>query len=250
MLVIDQFEEIFTQCRQDDERTAFNENLLLAVKPGDSQPITILITLRADFYAQLALQDQLRELVSQNQEFIGAMSREDLTLAILQPAALGNWKVQEGLVDVILGDLGDEPGALPLLSHALLETWKRRRGRVLTVSGYTASGGVQGAIAQTAETVFRQRLTPEQQPIARMIFMKLAEIGEGALDTRRRATFSELITKASDPVIIDAVLGILTDARLITTDTLEPGDTARRGGGPRSTYPRMADTARLAQPKP
>ena len=201
------------------------ENLLHVVNPADSQPITILLTLRADFYAQLVLQDQLRELVSQNQEFIGAMSRDELTLAILQPAALGNWKVQEGLVDVILGDLGGEPGALPLLSHALLETWKRRRGRVLTVSGYTASGGVQGAIAQTAETVFRQRLTPEQQPIARMIFMKLAEIGEGALDTRRRATFSELITKASDPVIIDAVLGILTDARLITTDTLEPGDT-------------------------
>ena len=195
------------------------------VDPVDSQPVTILLTLRADFYAQLVVQDQLRELVSQNQEFIGAMSRDELTLAILQPAALGNWKVQEGLVDVILGDLGGEPGALPLLSHALLETWKRRRGRVLTVSGYTASGGVQGAIAQTAETVFRQRLTPEQQPIARMIFIKLAEIGEGALDTRRRATFSELITKASDPVIIDAVLGILTDARLITTDTLEPGDT-------------------------
>ena len=225
MLVIDQFEEIFTQCRQDDERAAFIGNLLQAVKPGDSQPIAILLTLRADFYAQLTIEDQLRELVSQNQEFIGAMSREELTLAILQPAALGNWKVQEGLVDVILDDLGSEPGALPLLSHALLETWKRRRGRVLTVSGYTASGGVHGAVAQTAETVFRQRLTAEQQPIARMIFMKLAEIGEGALDTRRRATFSELITRASDPVTIDAVLGILTDARLITTGTLEPGDT-------------------------
>lgn len=225
MLVIDQFEEIFTQCRQDEERTAFIANLLDALKPADSPPVTILLTLRADFYAQLAFQDQLRELVSQNQEFIGAMSREELTRAILQPAALGNWKVQEGLVDVILGDLGSEPGALPLLSHALLETWKRRRGRVLTVSGYTASGGVQGAIAQTAETVFRQRLTPEQQPIARMIFIKLAEIGEGILDTRRRATFSELITRAADPVTIDVVLGILTDARLITTDTLEPGET-------------------------
>ncbi len=198
MLVIDQFEEIFTQCRQEDERTAFIESLLHAVDPVDPQPITVLITLRADFYAQLGEQDRLRELVSQNQEFIGAMSREELTRAILQPAALGNWKVQEGLVDVILDDLGSEPGALPLLSHALLETWKRRRGRVLTVSGYTATGGVHGAIAQTAETVFQQRLTREQQPIARMIFVKLAEIGDGTLDTRRRATFSELITRATD----------------------------------------------------
>jgi tetratricopeptide (TPR) repeat protein len=225
LLVIDQFEEVFTQCRQDDERRAFIENLLHAIDPANPQPITILLTLRADFYSQLAFQDHLRELVSQNQEFIGAMNRDELTRAILQPAALGNWKVQEGLVDVILDDLGSEPGALPLLSHALLETWKRRRGRVLTVSGYTAAGGVRGAIAQTAETVFRQRLTREQQPIARMIFIKLAEMGEDSLDTRRRATFSELITRSTDTTTIDAVLSILTDARLVTTGTLEPGDT-------------------------
>ena len=225
LLVIDQFEEVFTQCRQDDERRAFIENLLHAIDPVNSQPITILLTLRADFYTQLAFQDRLRELVSQNQEFIGAMSRDELKRAILLPAALGNWKVQEGLVEVILDDLGSEPGALPLLSHALLETWKRRRGRVLTVSGYTAAGGVRGAIAQTAETVFRQRLNSEQQPIARMIFIKLAEMGEDSLDTRRRAAFSELITRATDTSTIDAVLSILTDARLVTTGTLEPGDT-------------------------
>ncbi len=224
MLVIDQFEEVFTQCREVDERNAFIENLLHAADPADAQPLVILLTLRADFYAQLAAHDRLRELISQHQEFIGAMNREELTRAILQPAALGKWKVQEGLVEVILNDLGSEPGALPLLSHALLETWKRRRGRVLTVSGYTGSGGVHGAIAQTAETVFRQRLTTEQQPIARMIFIKLAEIGEGTLDTRRRASFSELITRATDTTIIDTVLSILTDARLVTTGTLEPGD--------------------------
>src|SRR5512134_772799 len=176
LLVIDQFEEVFTQCRQDDERQSFIENLLHAVDPTDRQPVTILLTLRADFYTQLAFQDRLREMVAQNQEFIGAMSRDELVRAILQPAALGNWKVQEGLVEVILDDLGSEPGALPLLSHALLETWKRRRGRVLTVSGYTAAGGVRGAIAQTAETVFRQRLSAEQQPISRIIFIKLAEM--------------------------------------------------------------------------
>ena len=225
LLVIDQFEEVYTQCRQEEERQAFIENLLQAVNPDDRQPITILLTLRADFYVQLSLHDRLRELVSQNQEFIGAMSRDELVRAILQPAALGNWKVQEGLVDVMLDDLGNEPGALPLLSHALLETWKRRRGRVLTLSGYVASGGVHGAIAQTAETVFRQRLTSEQQPIARMIFIKLAEMGKGSLDTRRRATFSELITRSIDITTIEVVLAILTDARLVTIGTMEPGET-------------------------
>lgn len=225
LLVIDQFEEVYTQCRQEEERQAFIENLLQAVNPEDQQPITILLTLRADFYVQLSLHDRLRELVSQNQEFIGAMSRDELVRAILQPAALGNWKVQEGLVDVMLDDLGNEPGALPLLSHALLETWKRRRGRVLTLSGYVESGGVHGAIAQTAETVFRQRLTAEQQPIARMIFIKLAEMGKGSLDTRRRATFSELITRSIDITTIEVVLAILTDARLVTIGTMEPGET-------------------------
>ena len=225
LLVIDQFEEVFTQCHHDDERNTFINNLLLAVDQTNVQPVTVLLTLRADFYNQLAEQDALRELVSQNQEFIGAMSRDELTNAILKPAALGKWKVQEGLVDVILDDLGTEPGALPLLSHALLETWKRRRGRVLTLSGYTAAGGVRGAIAQTAETVFRQRLSSEQQPIARMIFIKLAEMGEDSLDTRRRAAFSELITRSTDTNTINLVLGILTDARLITTGTMEPGDT-------------------------
>ncbi len=225
LLVIDQFEEIFTQCRQDDERKSFIENILCAIDPANPQPVSILLTLRADFYAQLAFEDRLREMVSQNQEFIGAMSREELTRAILQPAALANWKVQEGLVEVILDDLGTEPGALPLLSHALLETWKRRRARVMTLSGYTASGGVRGAIAQTAETVFRQRLSREQQPIARMIFIKLAEMNQDSPDTRRRATFSELITRATDTRTIDAVLNILTDARLITTGVIEPSDT-------------------------
>ena len=152
------------------------------------------------------------------------MSRDELFRAIVQPAALGNWKVQEGLVEVMLREAGDEPGALPLLSHSLLETWKRRRGRTLTLSGYSEAGGVRGAIAQTAEAVFQQRLTPEQRPIARMIFVRLAELGEDAQDTRRRAAFSELITVSSDERVIQAVLNILIDARLVTTGTLPPGE--------------------------
>jgi len=112
-----------------------------------------------------------------------------------------------------------EPGALPLLSHALLETWKRRRANTLTLKGYYEAGGVRGAIAQTAESVFRHELTPQQQSIARSVFLRLTELGEGTQDTRRRAAVSELIPPSpyGDAVQVEDVLVKLADARLITT---------------------------------
>jgi conflict system STAND superfamily ATPase len=224
LLVVDQLEEIFTQARSPSERDAFIDGLVAASSPDDTQPVSLLVCLRADFYAQVAQHDRLREMVSQYQEFIGAMSRAELVDAIVAPLAQGGWKIQEGLVKVILDDVGYEPGALPLLSHALLETWKRRRGRTLTLSGYVECGGVDGAIRETADSVLRQRLTPEQRPIARMIFLRLAELNEDAQDTRRRASFSELITRSTDELTIQTVINILADARLVTTGTVEPGD--------------------------
>lgn len=227
LLIVDQFEELFSLVRHEADRRAFIDNLVTAA--GGDRPILIVIVLRADFYAHCAQYEGLRELVSRHQEYIGAMSREELFRVIVLPAARDNWKLQEGLVELMLDDVGDEPGALPLLSHALLETWKRRRGRTMTLSGYKESGGVRGAIAKTAETVFRQRLTPEQQPIARMIFMRLTELGESAdsdtPDTRRRAQFSELITRTTDAAMLDAVLSILIDSRLVMTDVIPPGET-------------------------
>lgn len=227
LLVVDQFEEVFSLARHEAERRAFIDNLAAAAT--GAAPATVVIVLRADFYARCAQYDGLRELVSQQQEYIGAMTREELFRVIVLPAARADWKIQEGLVELMLDDVGDEPGALPLLSHALLETWQRRRARTMTLSGYRESGGVRGAIAKTAETVFRRRLTDEQRPIARMIFVRLTELGESAdgetPDTRRRAQFSELITRSTDAPTLEAVLGILIDARLITTDVVPPGET-------------------------
>jgi hypothetical protein len=121
------------------------------------------------------------------------------------------------LVETIVGDVAGEPGALPLLSHALLETWGRRRGYTLTLAGYAESGGVAGAIAQTADTVF-EGLTPEQHAIARSVFLRLTELGEeGTQDTRRRVAPSELIPRPEDAPTVEAVLKTLADARLITT---------------------------------
>ncbi|HJS19163.1 MAG TPA: helix-turn-helix domain-containing protein [Anaerolineales bacterium] len=218
LLVIDQFEELFALCRSEEERVSFIENLLAAASEADG-PVILLITLRADFYAHCANYAKLREALAKNQEYIGTMSDEELRRAIEEPARRGRWEFEPGLVDLLLHDVGHEPGALPLLSHALLETWQRRRGRTMTLSGYAASGGVRGAIAETAETVFSDQFTQEQRAIARRIFLRLTELGDesGAGDTRRRATFNELILKPEEATTTRAVLKALADARLITT---------------------------------
>ena len=218
LLIVDQFEELFTLCRNDDERRAFVDNLLNAVE-GDASATTVVITLRADFYEHLAHFAALRQAVSKNQEYIGPMSTDELRQAIEEPAKRGKWEFASGVVDLLLRDVGTEPGALPLLSHALLETWKRRRGSVMTFNGYAEAGGVRGAIARTAENVFHQELTPEQQTIARGIFLRLTELGEGTQDTRRRVARSELIPPAPsrDAILVEQVLVKLADARLVTT---------------------------------
>jgi WD40 repeat protein/DNA-binding SARP family transcriptional activator len=214
VLVVDQFEELFTLCRDEFEREAFIDNLLNLVSPGQSNA-TLIITLRADFYAHLAQYPELRDAVAQQQEYIGPMTAEELRLAIEEPAKRGHWEFEPGLVDLILRDVGDEPGALPLLSHALLETWKRRAGHTLTLKGYAEAGGVHGAIAHTAESIY-QNLSPEDQANARDIFLRLTELGEGTEDTRRRVSFEELTSHTENTNEVRRVLNILAEARLIT----------------------------------
>jgi len=218
LLVIDQFEEVFALCRSEAERTAFIDNLLTAASEVGG-PVIVVITLRADFYSPCANYPPLREALAKQQEYIGAMNDKELRRAIEEPAQRGRWEFEPGLVDLLLNDVGHEPGALPLLSHALFETWQRRRGRTMTHSGYTSSGGVRGAIAETAEAVFADHFTHEQQAIARRIFLRLTELGDdsGAGDTRRRATFTELILKPEEAATTRIVLTALADARLITT---------------------------------
>ena len=224
LLVIDQFEELFTLCRDEFEREAFIDNLLTALSPspdgrgvrGEVEGrITLIITLRADFYTYLAQYPELRDAVAQQQEYIGPMNAEELRLAIEEPARRGHWEFEPGLVDLILRDVGDEPGALPLLSHALLETWKRRAGHMLTLKGYADAGGVHGAIAHTAESLY-QTFSPDEQIITRNILLRLTEFGEGTEDTRRRASFDELMSQAADADEVRAVLNRLAEARLVT----------------------------------
>jgi WD40 repeat protein/class 3 adenylate cyclase len=225
LVVVDQFEETFTLCRDEGERIAFIDNLLHAAA-ADGGGTSVLLTLRADFYGHLAPYPELSQAVAHRQEYIGAMNAEELRQAIEAPAAAGGWEFSPGLVDLLLYDIGagdgrqPEPGALPLLSHALLETWQHRRGVLMNLRAYAESGGVRGAIARTAEGVYQRELSREQQAIARAIFLRLTELGEGTQDTRRRAAYHELFPPApgASAEQIKAVIARLADARLITTD--------------------------------
>lgn len=220
LLVIDQFEELFSLGRDEVARRAFIDNLLYAASAAG--PTVIVIALRADFYAQCAPYDNLRQSLTERQVYIGAMNDQELRRAIEAPAERGEWTFEPGLVELLLREVGDSPGALPLLSHALLETWRRREGRVMTLAGYQASGGVAGALARTAETAYR-RFSPSEQAITRNIFLRLTEMDESADErlpefyTRRRASLTELVPRPEDAIQVQMVLARLADARLITT---------------------------------
>lgn len=215
LLLVDQFEETFTSCKDADERKAFIENLLSLADDDAERAARVVITMRADFYHHCAEYEGLRQALQIHQAYIGAMTTDELRQAITTPAEKNGWDFQPGLVDLILQDVGAEPGALPLLSHALLETWNRRQGHTLTLKGYTDTGGVKKAIAHTAENVY-DRLTPAEQTIARRIFLRLTELGDGVQDTRRRVKLDEL-AQTKEQEVVTRVLKILTDARLVTT---------------------------------
>jgi WD40 repeat protein/transcriptional regulator with XRE-family HTH domain len=233
LILVDQFEETFTLCHDETERVAFIEKLLevatLILSPlpaGEGQrgeeKIMVVIALRADFYSHCAQYPLLRNAVAAEQEYIGQMTTEELRRAIEEPAKHGGWEFEPGLVDVLLQDIGaqgtsePEPGALPLLSHALLATWEHRRGKTFTLDGYRASGGVRSAIAETAESVFTDQLNQQQQELARDVFLRLTELGEGTEDTRRRAALNELVRQSAEATQLRTVLNTLAEARLIT----------------------------------
>lgn len=216
LLVIDQFEEIFTLCQDEREREAFLKNLLAAGQADSDGPAAVIIVLRADFYAQCGGYPSLRLALSSQQEYIGPMTTEELRSAIERPAVQNGWSLEPSLVELILHEVRGEPGSLPLLSHALLETWKRRNGRWLTLKGYAEAGGVRGAIARTAEFVFNRQLSARQQPIARNIFLRLTELGEDMTGTRRRAGTSEFMSDLAPVAEVEEVLNTLAVSRLIT----------------------------------
>jgi WD40 repeat protein/energy-coupling factor transporter ATP-binding protein EcfA2 len=210
LLVVDQFEEAFTVCQDDSQRARFFEELL-------AYRGTVLIALRADFYGHCVAHDGLARVVSRNNVLLGPMTEDELRRAVVSPAEAGGFSLEPGLVELVLRDAAGEPGALPLLSHALMETWTRRDGRTLTLDGYQDAGGVPGAIARTAEEV-HDLCTGDERRLMRRVFLGLTDLGEGTEDTRRRVPLSELAADAESQTALVGLIDTLTNARLLTLD--------------------------------
>ena len=211
VIVVDQFEEMFTVCADDEARTAFID-ALTDLEVQDS-PAVVVLTLRADYYGACAAHPALARLLERNQVLVGAMSPPELRAAIVEPAHRVGLMVEPALVDTIVRDVADQPGMLPLVSTALLETWTFTDGATMSVGAYERAGGVQGALARLADRTY-DSFAPDEQAAVRRAFLRLAQLGEGNDDVSRRAARRELGSDRVTNVVVD----VLITARLLTAD--------------------------------
>jgi serine/threonine protein kinase/WD40 repeat protein len=216
ILVIDQFEELFTLTEDDAARQHFINNLLAAAADPRGR-IRIIVTLRADFYDKPLMFPRLAELMRANTEIVVPLNARELEQAILAPAERVGLRLQDGLTATIIGDVSEQPGMLPLLQYALTELYERREGVTLTVDAYNAIGGVTGALARRADDLYAS-LDEVQQAAARQLFLRLVTLGEGTEDTRRRAPLPELQALSADQSVMDDLITVFSQYRLLTLD--------------------------------
>jgi WD40 repeat protein len=204
LLVVDQLEEAFTLCRDTTERAEFFHQLdTVATRHR------VVVSVRADFLVECTRFPGLARAMSNGTVIVGPMAADGLRQAVAEPARRAGLTVERALVAQVLAEVEGRPGALALVSHALLETWRQRNGSVLTLAGYQAAGGVTGAVARTAERVWGT-LTADQQRVARQLLLRLTALGDGTEDTRRRVARRELELTG-----IDTVIEAFAAARLI-----------------------------------
>ncbi|MDF3292229.1 nSTAND1 domain-containing NTPase [Streptomyces silvisoli] len=234
ILIVDQFEESFTLCRDESSRRAFIQLLHAAAspaQPGGDAPVLIVLGVRADFYGQCLVHPELADALQHRHMVLGPLTTTELREAVIGPAKAIGLELEPGLAELIIREVsaGDgqagpdgarhahEAGALPLLSHALLATWQRRKGGRLTLSGYRAAGGIRGAVAATAERAW-SGLDPAGRAAARLLLLRLVRLGEDTQATRRRGTRRQLADESTDPDKTEESLEALVRARLVTLD--------------------------------
>jgi WD40 repeat protein len=224
LLVIDQFEEVFTLSQgseAEQERQQFFDCLLNAAELVKDR-LSIVIVLRTDFLPKCSLYEGLASQISRHQLRVTPLKYEQIKATIVQPAQKVGIVCASNLIYTMLLDSSGAPGELPLLQYTLLELWQRRQtgadgATVLTLESYQELGGIQGTLQKRATDVFC-RLTEPEQPIAQRIFLALTQLGDGTEDTRRRVSKSELVTPAYSMEAVNQVLEKLVTAKLIVVD--------------------------------
>ncbi len=206
--MVDQCEEVFSLCQDTDERRTFLDRL---VEHARTAPV--VVALRADRMGDVSAHPAFAKLVERGLYVLAAMGGEDLAAAIEGPARQAGLVVEPGLTDLLVREVESEPGALPLLSHALRETWLRREGRTLTVAGYQASGGIRGAVAKSAEDVYGS-VTDSERRALRDMLLRLVTPGLDGEPVRSRVPRRLVVSDQAQDRLIDLLVG----ARLVTTD--------------------------------
>jgi DNA-binding SARP family transcriptional activator len=207
VLVVDQAEEVLQLPPHD--REAFGAAAATAVASGR----TLMLTARSDALDALRALPGSGDALGRGIHLLGPISEAGCREAMEEPARRSGLRLENGLVEVAMRDLGDRSGTLPLLSHALRETWIRGEGGTLTVAGYADSGGIAGAVAQSAESVY-QRLSSHEQEVCRSLLLRLLEGGEDGSATRRRVPLAPILDDPDRRRVVEA----LAAARLLTLD--------------------------------
>lgn len=215
MLVIDQFEELFTLVEDQNEADQFVANLLYAFEQQE-RPFFLILTMRSDFVGRCSRYEDLNYYVSERMVQVGSMNRTELQQTILAPARLAGLQFEEGLIERILDDVQGTAAELPLLEHALLELYNKRRGFILTNKAYQTIGGIEGSLARRAEQEFTKLDLEEQKTIRKFFTLCLVHPGEGAEDTRRRADKNELLAVGNNDATTEKLIDQWVQARLLT----------------------------------
>ena len=215
LLVIDQFEELFTLA-DEWERTAFL-NLLMTAATDHRCDIRIVLTMRADFFDRPLRFGEFGDLLRDSTVPVASPTADAMRAMIEQPASSEGITFEAGLVDRILSDVGDQPGALPLLEFSLTELFAQRQADQISAASYVDSGGVLGALGRRAESIF-EGLEPSEQAAARQVLLRLVHVGESGRDTRRRTRRAELDRLGIDRHELDGVLAAFGNHRLLTFD--------------------------------
>ncbi|MBE9030659.1 pentapeptide repeat-containing protein [filamentous cyanobacterium LEGE 11480] len=224
LLVVDQFEEVFTLCRDKAVQSQFIQRL---INLPAAQGTAVVVTMLADFVDACLADGDLTQAIQTDAVWLGPMGESELKAAIEQPAIVQGAQLESGLAELILRDVADEENCLPLLEFALSELWEKRSDNVLTFDAYRELGGVLGAVNQHAEEIYKRLAKQKQEQWVKRVMLRLVRTGEGVRDTRQRQLRSTLLAMGKNQAekdAIDSVINSLVDGRLLVGDRINSED--------------------------